>query len=61
MIENIGDIELTDEYWDCECEKNFIKNRSLDFCEICESWREDEPFSRINEVLKNGLLLQEQS
>lgn len=43
MIENIGGLELTDEYWDCECKINFIHPRSDNFCMKCKAERADQP------------------
>lgn len=57
MIEYIGDLELTDEYWDCECEKDFIHSRVDDFCIFCKVEREDQPDSRVSEVLDCGLII----
>ena len=54
MIEKNGDIELTDEYWDCECEKNYIHPCLEEFCQICDARQEDQPNSRVSEVLKYG-------
>jgi hypothetical protein len=57
MVEYISNIELTNEYWDCECEKNFIHSRLEDSCAICQAERENQPDSRVNEVLSHGLSL----
>jgi len=57
MIESMDDIELTDEYWDCECEKNFIHLRSQESCPVCKAEQEDQPDSRVSEVLKNGFVI----
>jgi len=55
MLEKIGDVTLTDEYWDCDCEDNYIKSVSLDHCEDCGAYREQSPDSHLNEVLEKGL------
>ena len=60
MIENIGDIELTDVYWDCECEKDYIHLRSQESCPVCKAEQGDQPNSRVSEVLKNGFVITEQ-
>lgn len=60
MIENIGGVKLTDEYWDCECEKNFIHPRSEDVCTVCEAQRENQPNSHVTEVLAHGFIIKEQ-
>lgn len=57
MIESMGDIELTDEYWDCECEKNFIHLRSQKICLVCKAEQEDQPDSRVAEVLGYGFVI----
>ena len=56
----MDDIELTDEYWDCECEKDFIHLRSQESCPVCKAEQEDQPNSRFSEVLKNGFVITEQ-
>lgn len=54
MIEYIGGLELTDEYWDCECKINFVHPQSESFCMRCHAERADQPNSRTTEVLKYG-------
>jgi len=54
-IEILGDIVLTSEYWDCECEKNYIHPLSEKKCYICDVLQSDQPFSRVNEVIAMGL------
>lgn len=51
-IEIIGDITLNLEYWDCECENNYIHNISETICPVCNSIQENQPNSREPEVLK---------
>ena len=58
-IEILGDIVLTSEYWDCECEKNYIHAHSEKKCCICGAFRSDQPLSRINEVVAIGLSLKQ--
>ncbi len=53
----MGDIELTDEYWDCECEKEYIHLRSQEICPICKAGQEEQPNSRVIEVLKYGFVI----
>ena len=55
MLEKIGDVTLTDEYWDCDCEDNYINPVSLDRCEDCGAHREQSPDSHLDEVLEKGL------
>lgn len=57
MIEYVGGLELTNEYWDCECEKKFIHPQSEGFCAKCQVERADQPNSRITEVLKYGFAI----
>lgn len=52
LIQQIGDIILNLEYWDCECTQNYIHNISEDRCNICNSHEEDCPPSREEEVRK---------
>ena len=56
-MEILGDIVLTSEYWDCECEKNYIHTRSEKKCYTCGAVRSDQPLSRVNEVVASGLPL----
>jgi len=48
---------LTDMYWDCECKSNYIKPSDLDECPICDARREEQPDSRVNEVIARNLPL----
>ncbi len=57
MIESMDDITLTDEYWDCECEKDFIHLRLQESCPVCKAESEDQPDSRVQEVIKNGFVM----
>ena len=57
MIESMDDIELTDKYWDCECEKDYIHLRLQESCPICKAESEDQPDSRVPEVIKNGFVM----
>lgn len=47
-------ITLTIQYWDCECESNYIRPRSEIKCEICGAMQEDQPPARLDEVLAAG-------
>jgi len=49
-LEYVGDIMLNLDYWDCECENNFIHPISQPMCNICGSEQEESPSSRENEV-----------
>ena len=55
-IETIGGITLASDYWDCECEQDYI-HAKLDgdveqFCNRCGSDMDDWPNSRLDEVLQ---------
>ena len=43
-------MRLTAEYWDCECENNYIHSKYVKFCRSCLVYAEDMPNSRIEEV-----------
>jgi len=45
-------IELDPRYWDCECEHDYIHPKSMECCPKCKAWRDDQPDSRVEEVLK---------
>ena len=45
----------TPEYWDCECEHNFIQPAHIDQCPRCWARREECPDSHTQEVLAAGL------
>jgi len=48
-----GDILLVDEFWDCECDKDFIHRKATTpTCTICGTSHENQPDSRVNEVLE---------
>ena len=54
MIETIGGRTLTDEYWDCECKKNYIHSKSQTSCPVCQAEADDQPDSHLNEVIAFG-------
>jgi len=56
VLEEQG-ILTTDEYWDCECYKEFIHRKSQAKCRICGARRDEQPDSRVSEVLEEGFLL----
>jgi len=42
---------LTDQdYWDCECEKNYIHPKTHAMCPYCGAWAKDQPDSISEEV-----------
>lgn len=47
-------IQTTEKYWDCECEKDYIHPKTQDKCTICGALAEEQPDSRVNEVLEQG-------
>ena len=49
--------KTTMEYWDCECEHNYMHPKTETKCGICLAEQEHQPDSRIGEVLKAGLQL----
>lgn len=49
-IEVMNDFTLNLNYWDCECPDNFIHPITNEICSICNSFREDQPNSRENEI-----------
>ena len=53
MITTFGDgLQLTDRFWDCECEENYIHPRNEDLCPHCGVRRDEQPDARIDEVKK---------
>lgn len=50
-VEVIGEIQLAIDYWDCECEKNYIHKKETGVCSICGSFINEQPDSRLNEVV----------
>ena len=45
-------VELTDEFWDCECEKDYIRSKTEVNCSKCGAFRDEQPDSRQEEVSK---------
>ena len=44
--------QTTDDYWDCECEHNYIhKKTDRTICALCGTLEEDQPDSRMGEVI----------
>ncbi len=44
-------LTLDPNYWDCECEVRYIHNKKEEKCEKCGAIREEQPDSRLNEVM----------
>ena len=49
-IEQVGDIILNLNYWDCECEDNYIHRIDDLECPKCGALQNESPNSRANEV-----------
>lgn len=47
----LGEI-TTSTHWDCECEKDYINNRKHNYCCFCRTERDEQPDSRIEEVVR---------
>ena len=52
-------IATTPEYWDCECEEDYIHRKGVDACLLCGAFRVDQPASRVGEVLIAGFPIEE--
>jgi len=53
IFDRVGDPLLIENFWDCECEKDFIHRKSTQpMCNICGTSHEDQPDSRVNEVIE---------
>ncbi len=54
------DITLAEDYFDCECETNYIKyvpcgtSADMIICNICKTTLEEAPNARLNEVMEGG-------
>lgn len=45
--------KTTEDYWDCECKENYIHSKkTVSSCDKCGAYWEDQPDSRIEEVLQ---------
>ena len=42
--------QLSSDYWDCQCEENFIQPNAIEKCPHCEACRDEMPDSRQYEV-----------
>jgi len=46
-----GGVRTHDDYWDCDCDQDYIHLKSKAYrCGICESTEDESPDSRVNEV-----------
>ena len=46
-------IELNENYWDCECQVDYIHHKAVLVCNICGADRDGQPDSRADEVLNH--------
>ena len=42
----------TKNYWDCECEQNYIHSKNEQLCSHCYAIPDEQPDSRVDEVFK---------
>jgi hypothetical protein len=52
-----ADPTTTSEYWDCECETNYIPKRKQPCCRKCRTSSKSQPDSRVAEVKAANLPL----
>lgn len=53
LVDDTGDIVTVREYWDCECDEDYIhyKGDTL-YCSKCKRYECEMPDSRLQEVLE---------
>lgn len=52
MITTFDDgIQLTDKFWDCECQENYIHPCTEKKCTVCGAERDAQPDSHVIEVV----------
>jgi aspartyl/asparaginyl beta-hydroxylase (cupin superfamily) len=44
------------DYWDCDCKENYIHPASENSCKLCNTFREDQPDSRLVEVINHSIM-----
>ena len=49
-----GGFPTTSLFWDCECEHGYIHPANTPMCYGCRAVRDEQPDSRVNEVLANS-------
>lgn len=49
-----NEMETTTEYWDCECEINYIHPSIEMECKICDCRKDEQPDSIVSEVIAAG-------
>jgi hypothetical protein len=52
-VETVGDLTLACDYWDCDCEENYIHPMTEKHCPLCGSDEDDMPNSMANEVAEH--------
>ena len=57
----IEDTITTPLYWDCECRNNFIHPHCVSRCKHCGVYADEQPDSRIAEIIKQLLLEEKQN
>jgi len=51
MLMNTREIEMNSNYWDCECNANYIHSKKKEsYCSVCKVYEFDQPDSREEEV-----------
>ena len=51
MLMKIREIEMNSNYWDCECNANYIHSKKKEsYCSVCKVYEFDQPDSREEEV-----------
>ena len=51
-VENSGVISTTPDYWDCECERDYIHSKQVLICPACRTTPDEQPDSQVNEVVE---------
>jgi hypothetical protein len=49
-----GEVRLTPLFWDCECVDDYIHPASQEVCLACNTTRDEQPDSRVEEVLRHA-------
>ena len=50
-IEKYGDVITVEDFWDCECDNDYIHRKNDESCPVCTCSREEMPDSMLVEVL----------
>ena len=50
ILKDVNQFSTTEQFWDCECEVNYIHPKSVLVCPRCKACRDERPDSRMNEV-----------